>query len=31
VAAHHDTLLRNVRLFAPDAEVEHQAIITASV
>jgi DNA/RNA-binding domain of Phe-tRNA-synthetase-like protein len=29
-AAHHDTLLRNVRLFAPDAEVGHQAIITAS-
>ena len=29
VAAHHDTLLRNVRLFAPEAEVGHQAIITA--
>jgi len=30
VVTHHDTLLRNVRLFAPDAEVGHQAIITAS-
>ena len=30
VAAHHDTLLRNVRLFAPDAEVRHRAIVTAS-
>lgn len=29
VAAHHDTLLRNVRLFAPDVEVAYQAIITA--
>ena len=30
VAAHHDTLLHNVRLFALDAEVGQQAIITAS-
>ena len=31
VAAHHNTLLRNVRLFAPEAEVGQQAIITPAV
>jgi len=29
VAAHHEALLRNVRLFAPDAEILHQTIETA--
>jgi DNA/RNA-binding domain of Phe-tRNA-synthetase-like protein len=29
VAVHHDTLIRHVRLFAPEAAVAYQAIITA--